>query len=287
MLPLDREARRWDPMAGSSGPERDAMPQPLPPNLPSATVAALYRHPVKGLTPEPLDEVVLEAGAFFPDDRLYAVENGPSGFDPASPEYRQKTAFLMLMRDARLAALTSRYTSETALLSLRLEGEEVLRVDLSTPAGRAELEAFLTFYMGEEARGPLKVLEAPEGFRFTDSLRSGFLSLLNLASVRDLGGRMGAELDPRRFRMNLHLDGWPAGTELDLVGQTLALGEAEVEILKRTERCAAVNVNPATAKRDLNVVKGLVKAYSHADCGVYARVLRSGRVRVGDRIALA
>lgn len=252
--------------------------------LPPATITALYRHPVKGLSPEAIETVELTAGAFFPCDRLYAVENGPSGFDPAAPAYRPKTAFLMLMRDARLAALAARYVEATTTLTLALDGQEVLRADLSTPEGRAELEAFLTFYMGEEARGPLRLLTAPDGFRFTDSVRSGFLSLLNLESVRDLAGRMGAVLDPRRFRMNLHLEGWPAGAELDLAGTRLLAGEAEIAVLKRTERCAAVNVDPDTALRDLNVVKGLVAAYGHADCGIYAKVVRSGRVRVGDRI---
>ncbi|WP_454918944.1 MOSC domain-containing protein [Xanthobacter sediminis] len=255
--------------------------------LPPATVTALYRHPVKGLSPEPLERVTLEAGAFFPADRLYAVENGPSGFDPAAPAYREKTSFLMLMRDARLAALASRYDDATSTLTLSLDGAEAARGDLSTAEGRAEIAAFLTLYMGEEARGPLKVLTAPEGFRFTDSLRSGFVSLLNLASVRDLSARMGAEVDPLRFRMNLHLDGWTPGAELELKGREIEVGGARLAILKRTERCAAVNVNPLHATRDLNVVKALVRAYGHADCGVYARVVRSGEVRIGDRVTFA
>ncbi|MFG1382202.1 MOSC domain-containing protein [Xanthobacter versatilis] len=276
------------------------MPAPVPPApvspaadaaspqaLPTATLKAIYRHPVKGLSPEALEAVTLEAGAFFPHDRLYAVENGASGFDPDAPAYRPKTAFLMLMRDARLAGLASRYEPETTTLTLCLDGHEAVRADLSTVDGRAEVEAFLTFYMGEEARGPLRLLTAPDGFRFTDSLRSGFLSLLNLDSVRDLEARMGAPLDPRRFRMNLHLEGWPAGAELALAGQRLKVGAAEIAVLKRTERCAAVNVNPETAARDLNVVKGLMAAYGHTDCGIYAKVVRSGPVAVGDTVTLA
>ncbi|MFG1416805.1 MOSC domain-containing protein [Xanthobacter sp. V0B-10] len=264
-----------------------ALPSPsTPPALPPATVTALYRHPVKGLSPEPLERVRLEAGAFFPADRLYAVENGPSGFDPDAPAYRQKTAFLMLMRDARLAALESRYDDESRVLTLFLEGVEAARGNLATGEGRAQIAAFLTFFMGEEARGPLKVLTAPEGFRFTDSLRSGFVSLLGLASVRDLSRRMGAELDPRRFRMNLHLEGWPPGAELELKGREIDIGGARLAIVKRTERCAAVNVDPATARRDLNVVKALVQAYGHADCGVYAKVVGSGEVRIGDAVTL-
>jgi len=38
-----------------------------------------------GLTPEPLQRVASEAGQTLPADRRYAIENGPSGFDPAAP----------------------------------------------------------------------------------------------------------------------------------------------------------------------------------------------------------
>ncbi|MFG1394697.1 MOSC domain-containing protein [Xanthobacter agilis] len=274
------------PKSTIAKPALSAAAAPSAVAFPSATVTAIYRHPVKGLSAEPMEQVRLEAGAFFPGDRLYAVENGPSGFDPAAPAYRQKTSFLMLMRDARLAALRSCYEDETSLLTLTLDGVEVVQGDLSTPEGRAEIAAFLTFYMGEEARGPLHVLTAPDGFRFTDSLRSGFISLLNLASVRDLSQHMGADVDPLRFRMNLHLDGWDAGSELTLSGREIEIGGARLAILKRTERCAAVNVNPADASRDLNVVKALARAYGHADCGVYAKVVRAGDVRRGDRVTL-
>ncbi|WP_204280698.1 MOSC N-terminal beta barrel domain-containing protein, partial [Serratia marcescens] len=68
----------------------------------TARIAALYRYPVKGLSAEPLAEATLTAGGHFPGDRLFAIENGPSGFDPAAPEHQPKTKFLVL---ARLAAL--------------------------------------------------------------------------------------------------------------------------------------------------------------------------------------
>jgi len=262
-----------------------ALPEACP-ALPEARITGLYRHPVKGLSPEAVDAVQLTAGAFFPHDRLYAVENGPSGFDPAAPAYRQKTAFLMLMRDARLAALRSRFEPSSHWLCLELDGREVASGDLSSADGRRAIADCLASYMGDDARGPLEVLAAPEGFRFTDSLRSGFVSLLNLASVRDLGAHMGASVDPLRFRMNLHLDGWPPGAELELVGREIAIGGARLKLTKRTERCAAVNVNPLSAVRDLNVVKALVKAYGHADCGVYAKVVQSGHVGVGDAVRL-
>ncbi|WP_043879720.1 MOSC domain-containing protein [Azorhizobium caulinodans] len=254
----------------------------------SAQLVAIHRYPVKGLSHEALESVALEAGTWFPGDRVHAVENGPSGFDPATPEYKQKTAFLVLMRDEALAALDTRYDEATSTLTVSQDGAVRASGDLSTVEGRAAIEAFFTAYMGRDARGPLRVLTSPAGHRFTDSLRAGFVSLLNLATVRDLSKRMGAEVDPRRFRMNLILDGWEAGAELDMVGRVIAIGpDVRLQVLKRTERCAATSVNPDTAARDLNVVKGLVKAYGHTDCGIYAKVLTGGRIAPGDAIHLA
>ena len=70
-----------------------------------ARIDAIYRYPVKGLSPQRLAQVTLSAGENLPADRLYAIENGPSGFDPARPAYFPKQRFLMLMRNERLAAL--------------------------------------------------------------------------------------------------------------------------------------------------------------------------------------
>ena len=63
------------------------------PNRP--TVCGLYRYPVKGLSPEPLQTMPLRAGETAPFDRAYAIENGPGRFDPENPAYLPKVNFLM------------------------------------------------------------------------------------------------------------------------------------------------------------------------------------------------
>src|ERR1041385_6735865 len=70
-----------------------------------ASVRTIYRYPVKGLSPQPLERTRLAVGQTLPADRLYAIENGPSGFDPMAPAYFPKQRFLMLMRNERLASL--------------------------------------------------------------------------------------------------------------------------------------------------------------------------------------
>src|SRR3712207_4495685 len=89
-------------------------------------IASLQRYPVKGLSPEPLDQAVLTKGGYFPGDRLFAVENGPAGFDPANPEHQPKIKFLMLMRNESLARLRTRYEDETEEHTSELQSRQYL-----------------------------------------------------------------------------------------------------------------------------------------------------------------
>ena len=113
------------------------------------------------------------------------------------------------------------------------------------------------------------------------------LSLIGLASVTDLERVMRAAVDPLRFRANIYFEGAPAWTEFDWIGKEIEIGSARLRITARIDRCAATNVNPVTAARDMNVVKALQRGYGHIDMGVYAEVIGGGEIATGDRITLA
>lgn len=249
----------------------------------TARIAALYRYPVKGLSAEPLTEAELTASAHFPGDRLFAIENGPSGFDPAAPEHQPKTKFLVLARQAALAKLKTRYDTASSELIISRDGTEELRASLATAEGRAAVEAFFKGFFGKELVGEPRVLTAPAGFRFMDS-RSGFASIINLATVRALEKEVGMALDPLRFRANIYLDGLPAFAEFDWIDKPVEIGGIRVHGIKRTERCAATTVNPATAIRDVMIPAVLMRSYGHADCGIYVGVDSGGRIAVGDAV---
>jgi uncharacterized protein YcbX len=249
-------------------------------------IASLYRYPVKGLSPERLTSAQLEANAYFPGDRLFAIENGPSGFDPAEPVHQPKIKYLMLMRHEALATLRTRYDDPSGELVISRDGEEVLRADTQTAAGQSALTAFFETFMPEALRGQPRLLRAPAGYRFTDS-RSGFVSLINLASVADLEKRIGSAVDPLRFRGNIMIEGLAPWSELDLVGRELTTASGvKLQVIKRIERCAATNVDPQTGARDLQLPKALMTAFGHVDCGIYCQIMAGGRVAEGERFDL-
>jgi len=243
-------------------------------------VQSLYRYPIKGLSPQALARTRLEPGQTVPADRLYAVENGPSGFDPGQPAYFPKIRFLMLMRNERLAALRTDYDEESHTLTIHWERREAVRGDLRTAEGRAAIERFFASYCANELRGAPKVLFG-EGHSFSDVAKK-VVSIINLASVAAVEDATGSPVNPLRFRGNIYVEGWQAWHEFDLIGRELAVGGARVKVVKRIVRCAATEVDPDTGIRDLEIPRTLMQTFGHADCGVYAEVIGAGDVAIGD-----
>ncbi len=248
------------------------------------TVTALYRYPVKGFSPQPLDKAEIAAGGTMPFDRAFAVENGPIGFDPARPEYYRKTSFLMLMRDERIAELTSRFDEASGVFHVFKDGTLLVEGSLNDPDGRSRIERWIAGHFADELRGPPRILSAP-GHAFSD-MPAKVLHLVNLESVRALSESVGQEVDPLRFRPNIVVDDlpawseleWPEGAEVRLPGITLTMAS-------RTTRCAATNVDPRTGRRDMQIPKALSTHLGHADFGIYLAAKTAGAIRVGDPFA--
>ena len=249
----------------------------------SAKIESIYRYPVKGLTPEQLVRTALLPGQTLLADRRYAIENGPSGFDPAAPQWMPKPHFLMLMRDEWLAGLRTHFDDASHVLTIRRNGEIAIQGNLESAEGRATIENFFARAFANEIKGPPKVLSS-EGHSFSDVAKK-VVSIINLASLRAIENMVDYPVHPLRFRANLYVEGWPAWHEFDLVDKTLAIGEVRLKVVKRITRCAAVNVDPDTAARDLAIPQALARRLGHSECGIYAEVVAGGTIAVGDMIA--
>jgi uncharacterized protein YcbX len=248
----------------------------------AATLTSIYRYPVKGMSPQPYQRVTMRTGQTLPNDRRYAVENGPSGFDPAAPAWLAKSHFLMLMRNERLAALHTTFDDATHTLTIRRDGSDVASGNLETAEGRDRIERYLANYCASDLKGPPKVLTAPP-HSFSDVARK-VVSIINLASVKAIEQAIGRPVNPLRFRANLYVEGWPAWSEFELLDKPLAIGKARARVVKRIVRCAATNVDPVTAARDMEIPQTLQRSFGHGDCGIYAEVTGDGEIAIGDAI---
>ena len=255
----------------------------------SVSVAELFNYPIKGLSPQKQSSlaVTAESGLVGPD-RRFALALGTTLFDPSHPEPLDKGYFLMLRRDESLAALKTVFDPATGQLSIVTPGGATVAANIEDAAGRAAVEDFFADYLGEACQGRPRLVEAA-GHKFTDvsvispaMMRA--ISVINLASVRDLEARYGRPVHPLRFRANIYLDGLAPWAELDWVGREVAIGSARFRCVLRTRRCAAIDVDPETGRRDTTLPKAIFSNYGHPDCGVYLEVSGDGTVNVGDDV---
>jgi len=110
------------------------------------------------------------------------------------------------------------------------------------------------------------------------------VSFINLASVRALEEAIGEPVDPLRFRANVYVDGLPAFDESFWLDRSFTIGGAEFRGVLPTKRCAATEVNPVTARRDLPIPRLLMQHFGHSIMGMYATTVAGGRVARGDQL---
>lgn len=245
----------------------------------------IYRFPVKGLTPERLEDVAVDTDGMIPGDRRFALARASTPVSGSESEWLPKTSFLILMREERLAQLETLFDAETGMLEIRRRGRPVAKGNITTALGRSMIEDFFDGFMRDAAQGRPKLVEAAAGHVLSDQ-KVPLVSIINRASVHDLERVMRHEVDPLRFRGNLLIEGADAWAEFDWLGRTVRIGEVELEVTERIDRCAATDVNPATAERDANIPKTLMQGFGHIDMGVFARVKRGGRLAVGDALSV-
>ncbi len=172
---------------------------------------------------------------FFPYDRQFALEVGHSGFDAENPKTISKMKFAVLARFPAVARLRTRYDEIAEILEITDEDGKAWRFDMASTAGRHSLARHVETIVArhedyDPAVQPLNLLTAPSfdavhtHFRFTDSGK-GFVSFLNLNSLRDLSQRLDRDLDPLRLRANIWVEDLTAFEDHDWVGRHIRLGE--------------------------------------------------------------
>ena len=165
---------------------------------------------------------------------------------------------------------------------------EPLPIRVRTPGG-AEVEIQSAELLKEIAGrfgGPVELMKLKHGM-FDDAP----ISVISLATIAGIGRQAGVELDRRRFRANIllesensepfHEDRW--------IGGRLVFGDSEsgpaVSVTTRDLRCMMLNLDPDTARQDARVLKTVV-AQNGNNAGVYATVVHTGKIHVGQPVSL-
>lgn len=250
------------------------------------TLTHIYRHPVKALGQQALEQTALAPGGGVPGDRRWAIVHAKSEWDPANPGYITGSRNVVNQSQVpRLAQLGCGFDESDGRLTL--SHPDLGQIDVR-PEAAADQQRLMDWIAPLTDRTPVQTpfqFCAAPNVRYTD-FEDAPISIATGPSLRALEGRAGQSLEHSRFRMNLWLEGPPAWSDLDWVGHELEIGEASFAITARDQRCSATNANPATGKRDTQIPGILERDFGHMDFGVYAQVTRGGTIRCGDEARL-
>jgi len=204
---------------------------------------------------ERLEATAITAGGLEGDRRWTLVDGSPN----------RAGKMLTNTQDARLMTYKARLVGDG--------------VEVTTPSGSVERlgNGFVSELAGTVAR-PLTLRDSA-GINFDDS----HVLIVNLSTVAAFALAAGADIDPRRFRANFYVEGLEPEAEVLWLGRRLRAGSAELEVVKRCERCAVVTRDPDTTETSPALLRVLTET-SDTCMGVYCRVVQPGQVAVGDLI---
>lgn len=161
-----------------------------------------------------------------------------------------------------------------------------LPTHVRTPGG-AELAVFgpdLAAEVGRRHGSPVEMVHLNRGI-----FDEASISAITSATIAEIGTLVGQPLDVRRFRPNVVIASARSAPfeEDEWVGGVLRFGEgdeaATLVVTNRDERCSMVNFDPDSARSTPEVLKAIVRQRDN-NAGVYAAVMRRGRLRVGQPI---
>ena len=250
-----------------------------------AMVSDLFTYPQKGARGREVDYLVVSTKVGIVGDRRYGLKKKPN----TSDEWRPKGCFYVSMNTPNMACVKPIFDRTRSGPDDVKELDQDYVRELSKRVGSTKT---------------LSILDTKGLFNLTDcdtSLPS--VSLLNMASVREFARYVGTEIDPRRFRMNITIEGLKPLEETAWVTKypgtrQIMIGDVRMQLEDMCERCQAIEANPETGKRDIKLVpklaqwlqnhgyKGSPHRGVHSVMGVIARPLSAGIITADDRIRL-
>jgi uncharacterized protein YcbX len=236
-----------------------------------ATIKQIYLYPVKSMRGVAVQEADLSLNGFVGDRRYAFVQQELAGTD-GFPWLTGREKPKMILYAPRFVRTPTAEDWDAPIVTQTPTGEELeigdwrLREEISALLGR-----------------PAFLLKTKRG-----NFDSQHVSLFSLKSLRDLESESNSAIDYRQFRANLYIE--PAGepfVEDEWVGRVLQIGaHARVGVTKKDTRCMMINLDPESAKQNPAVLRTVARF--HDECvGIYANVIASGVVRVGDKIEFA
>jgi uncharacterized protein len=252
------------------------------------SVTGLLISPIKAMRVQPVDSVRLERFGVRENRRFYVIDH--------------RDHLVNGKRLGELTALVPEYDHDQCRLRLRFPDGTVIE-DSVSPGPLVQTWFFaqrvparlvdgpwsqaLSDYSGR----PLRLVQAQSPA--VDRGQAGVASLISRSSLARLAEAGGEDdIDCRRFRMLIEVDGVPAHHEDGWVGRRARVGHAAVRWIGHVGRCLTTSRDPDTGTIDLPTLdilggyRGQLKTTEPLPFGIYGEVIEPGDIRVGDPVVL-
>ncbi|MEK7877652.1 MAG: MOSC N-terminal beta barrel domain-containing protein [Pseudomonadota bacterium] len=258
-------------------------------------VAALFRYPVKGFTPEGCESLMVRDEGRIAGDRVLGIRFANSGV--ADNAWSKKDKFVALVNTPGLARLHLQFDHKALRLRVSLEGAVLVDAALDDN-GRKQIAAAVENYVLDldqnplsrhPKRLPLRVVGDGVTPRYQDN-EAGQVTVHGRESLAAVAVAMGdPNLSECRFRSNIAVEGLEAWEEQSWVGRKVRIGGVNLDVVRPKVRCLAVNANPETGERDAPILATLISAFAQQQSTFAVAMVTSGaggRIRVGDKVSL-
>ncbi|GHB40029.1 molybdenum cofactor biosysynthesis protein [Pseudovibrio japonicus] len=226
-------------------------------------VQALWHYPIKSLLGETLQKLeVNERGVV--GDRHFAIANEQGKFGSGKNTRRFR-------RIDNLLALRAFSSGD----SLSVGFPDGRRVDVHSE----DINGQLTEFLGQ----PVAIVPEQDIPHFDDGPVHLLLSS-ELAKLQSLVP--DARVDERRFRSNIILDAPEHASDGDLIGKVLTIGEVQLEVTHKTERCRMVTIEQDDLKFEPEILRPIAREFD-VNFGVYSKVVRTGAIEVGQDVIIS
>ncbi|MEH7392970.1 MOSC domain-containing protein [Bacillus sp. JJ1503] len=265
----------------------------------SLKVASIWRYPVKSMMGEELNTCeIAEKGLL--GDRAYGVIDNETGklANAKNPKkwpnmFQYRAAFVEpTQENAAVPPVRITFPDGRSIISTDEERNELLsnslnrNVHLSTPSAKdVQFEGYIPEYIEELAnKGSIFTRTSPKD-TFFDIDMVHIITTSTINYLRKLAPE--SRIEARRFRPNIIIEvpDTEAFIENDWVGKTLTIGSVQLKISQETKRCVMTTLSQGDLPKDPNVLRSIVKNNA-GSFGVYATVVKPGKVSIGDRIEI-
>ena len=257
-------------------------------------VAALYRYPVKGFTPEACESLTVLDEGRIAGDRVLSFRFADSA--AADNAWVKKYECVVLANTPGLARLAVKFDHRAMRLRIGLDGAALVEAPLDE-GGRKRLAAALADYVlgldenplrSHPERLPLRLVGDGAAPRYQDN-EGGHATLHGRASLAAVAVATGdPRLDEARFRSNIAVEGLEPWEELGWMGRKVRIGEVDFDVARQKVRCLATHANPRTGERDIPVMAVLKNVFAQEQptfaIGMVSR--GGGVIRIGDDVSV-